>query len=530
LNALVEMQNISGEVIPPATGLYAAVAAQMDKSISTARAFPRNLSSVGKTLANYVTADLASAEACLYSLERDGPDGKKIIQGPSVRFAEMLAYAYGHLKVDARVVEETKDFIIVRGEAHDLERNVSFSQDVARRISGRSGRRYSNDMIAVTAMAAASIAQRNCILKVVPSFIWASAFEAARSRVGGDHKTLAERRIKAVGQFSVLGVSADQILRKLGIRSIGEITAEHLIHLVGTFQAIRDGESSVEAEFGDTRSTAGSLGGSPLAAREDGSDEQVSADSTHAAHVAPDVAAPHPPPVPMAGGQLEEPPPQKAKPGPKTDAAAVHPDPARDRAPGFPHSAAVVTEKEAWTTEQRLDAYERECVSAKTPDDLKAIAARWGGTGYLEEMTDNQKTRFDDIYDASLRALQLQARNREGDQAKQAYEASRNGAGGDSARPAPKQPEPPKAAQRRPQAVNGGEAFAPEIEALRPTDPEAIPVWEECVRFLQAGENNADVAKRMTELSKQERFLSLPEPDQLQMRNVGFKIRKTKPF
>ena len=518
MNALTEFNTVTGEVIPPATGLYAAVAAQMDKSISTARAFPRNLSSVGRTLANYVTADLPSAEACLYSLERDGPEGKKIIQGPSARFAEMLAYAYGHLKVDARVVEETKDFIIVRGEAHDLERNVSFSQDVARRISGKGGRRFSSDMIAVTTMAAASIAQRNCILKVVPSFIWAPAFEAARSRVGGDIKTLAERRIKAVGQFSVLGVSAEQIFKKLGVGSVTEITAEHLIHLVGIFQAIRDGESSVEAEFGDARITSRSTGGSPLAAQEDNG---TAADLTvggidlardeHAVNETQDPVAQHD----SAVQEAPAPEPQRAKPAPKPRPAAPAPVP--------PPPAAK-------TIDQRLDDYERECCAARTPGDLKMIAMKWGAGGFLEELSEKQKARFDDVYDAANVALNLQSKSRETQVAKQAYEANKNGAGGDSPRSAIRQPEPQKPAQQPPQAVNDAGAFAPEIEALRPTDPDAVPLWEECVRYLLVGESNADVAKRMTELDRTGRLKPLPETDQLQMRNIAFKVRKTKPL
>lgn len=524
MNALTEFDTITGEVLPPATGLYAAVAAQIDKQISTARAFPRALARVGNTIAGMVS-DEKTAELCLYSLKRGG----RTIQGPSARFAELLAYAYGHIRVDARLVEEGKDYIVVRGEAHDLQTNVVFSQDVTRRIVDSKGKRFDVDLISVTFMAAASIAQRDCILKVIPSHVWRPAFEAVLQRITGDVKTLADRRVKAIGQFSVLGVSADQVFKKLGVAGINDVTADHLVELVGTFQAIKAGDTTVEAEFGDTRITTRSMGGSPLAAAEDTSAEPVAETQAQPGNE----EAGHTPDGSTSRSAVSEPvaeptAPQseRAKPGPKPKAQAAPAAPA----PALPPAAAPVTEQEAWATDRRLDAYERECVAARNPDELKAVAARWGATGYFEEMTESQKIRFDDIYDASLRALQLQARHRESDKAKTAYEAARNGAGGDSPQPAPKQPEPLRAAPEPPQASNGGSAFTPEIEVLRPTDPDAVPLWEECVRFLLAGENNADVARRMTELTKSERYLQLPETDQLQMRNVAFKIRKTKPL
>ena len=103
----------------------------------------------------------------------------------------------------------------------------------------------------------------------MPSHLWRPAFEAALQRITGDVKTFADRRVKAIGQFSVLGVTAEQVFRRLGVANINEVTADHMVDLVGTFQAIKAGDTTVEAEFGDTRITARSMGGSPLAAQED---------------------------------------------------------------------------------------------------------------------------------------------------------------------------------------------------------------------------------------------------------------------
>lgn len=500
------VDTITGEVLPPATGLYAAVAAQIDRSISTARAFPRNMAAVSTELARYAATDDRTAEAAIYSLKR----GNKTIQGPSARFAEMLAYAYGHLRIDARVVEEGKDYITVRGEAHDLQRNVVFSQDVVRRITDSTGKRYGVDMIGVTAMAAASIAQRDCILKVIPSFLWRPAFEAALSRITGDVKTLADRRIRAVGQFSVLGVTANQVFKRLGISGINDISPELLVELAGTFTAIRDGQTTVEAEFGDTLVAARS-NGSPLAAPEDKGD---------AAPATPiEVAAPAP--SPMDAPQPQAPAPQAArKPERSPKKAEPRPEPS---SPYHPFDAS-------------LRAYEKECLQARSRAELKAIAIRWGELGVFDTITDEQKSQLSEIYEAAGTALVAEERRKKTEEDRKAYEAGRNTDAVVEApkavpRPTvvPKPEETPKSPPpQAPSAGNGSSErrLIDRMADMRPRDPEPQAIWDDVVLYLVGATDEDDLMARYIEREKDGSIGSLPEVDGLNMRSVRYRIKQ----
>ncbi|KAG1166891.1 hypothetical protein G6F35_017935 [Rhizopus arrhizus] len=104
-----------------------------------------------------VTLSQSIAEQCVYALPRDG----KTIEGPSARFAEVIASAWGNNRAGARVIDDKGEFIIAQGVFHDLERNVAITYEVQRRIVDRQGRRFKPDMIGVTANAACSIALRN---------------------------------------------------------------------------------------------------------------------------------------------------------------------------------------------------------------------------------------------------------------------------------------------------------------------------------------------------------------------------------
>lgn len=499
------IDTITGEVLPPATGLYAAVAAQIDKQISTARAFPRNMAAVSSELARLVSTDDRAAEASIYSLKRGG----KTIQGPSSRFAEMLAYAYGHLRIDARVVEEGKDHIVVRGEAHDLQRNVVYSQDVVRRITDATGKRFSIDMIGVTAMAAASIAQRDCVLKVIPSPLWRPAFDAALSRITGDVKTLADRRIKAVGQFSVIGVTAEQVFKRLGIAGINDISSEHLIELAGTFTAIRDGQTTVEAEFGDTL-VASRSNGSPLAAPEDNGNVSPAPPIEVAAPAqSPIDAAPPQTPTPQAATRAER--------SPKNVEA-----PANRWSP-------------YGTFDEALRVYEKECLEATTLADLRSRAIRWGELGVFNAVDDGQKALLSEIYQAAGTAIQAEEKRKRTEEDRKAYEAGRNtDAVVEAPRPVPrptvvpKPEEAPKAPAQVPPTANGSSdrRLIERMADMRPRDPEVQKLWDEIVAHLVAAKDEDDLMARYISREKDGSIGSLPEVDGLNMRSVRYRIKQ----
>lgn len=228
------------------TGMVALLnKSEIDQQIATAHKFPRSLKRFRDEAMAMVTLDESIASECIYALPRDG----KTIEGPSARFAEIIASAWCNNRAGARVIDDHGEFVTAQGVFHDLERNVAITYEVQRRIVDKHGRRYKADMIGVTANAACSIALRNAILKGVPKAFWSSMYDAARHVIMGDIKTLANRRAAAVAEFQRFGVSDKQLCDKLGVAGIEEITLDHLVTLRGLLTAIKEGDTTPEEAF-----------------------------------------------------------------------------------------------------------------------------------------------------------------------------------------------------------------------------------------------------------------------------------------
>ncbi len=225
---------------------------EIDMQIATAHKFPRSIKRFRQEALAMVTLNEQIAESCIYAL----PRGDKTIEGPSARFAEVVASAWGNCRAGARVVSDQGNFVTAQGVFHDLERNVAITYEVQRRITDRKGRRFNDDMIGVTGNAASSIALRNAILKGVPKAFWDDMYQAARATVMGDFQTLANRRAEAMKAFVALGVKPDQVLAKLGVAGVEDIGLEHLVTLRGLITAIKEGDTTPEQAFGEVEPAA----------------------------------------------------------------------------------------------------------------------------------------------------------------------------------------------------------------------------------------------------------------------------------
>ena len=226
---------------------------EIDMQIATAHKYPRSIKRFRDETLQMVTLNESVAESCIYALPRDG----KTIEGPSARFAEVIASAWGNCRAGARVVNDQGDFITAQGVFHDLERNVAITYEVQRRITDKRGIRYKADMIGVTGNAASSIALRNAILKGIPKAFWDDMYQAARKTVMGDVKTLANRRAEAIKAFVAFGISQQQLLEKLEVPGVEDITLEHLVILRGLLTAIREGDTTPEQAFAGTTAATG---------------------------------------------------------------------------------------------------------------------------------------------------------------------------------------------------------------------------------------------------------------------------------
>lgn len=218
---------------------------EIDQQIATAHRFPRSLTTFRQRVLEQVTLDPVIAGKCIYALPRDG----KVIEGPSVRFAEIIAASWGNNRHGARVVDIGAEFVTAQGFFHDLENNMAVTFEVLRRITNKRGERFGQDMIGVTGNAAASIALRNAVTRGIPQAFWADHLDAARRVVAGDVKTLVVRRQNMMKEFVIFGIKPEQIFGLIGVKGIEDLTIENLVTLAGLHTAIKDGDTSPEEAF-----------------------------------------------------------------------------------------------------------------------------------------------------------------------------------------------------------------------------------------------------------------------------------------
>ena len=217
------------------------VEAQLDAAHRHPRAVKRFLSEA-LTLA---TLTREVAESCIYTLPRAG----KAIAGPSVRLAEICASAYGNLHVGARVIDVEDKVIVSQGIAWDLEKNLRVTVEVRRRITDKKGRRFDDDMITVTGNAAASIALRNAIFRVVPRAYVDTIYAKVREAAVGNAMTLADRRAEVVSRLGKIGVPIERVFARLGKVAIEDVGLEDVETLIGLGTAIKAGDLTIDAAF-----------------------------------------------------------------------------------------------------------------------------------------------------------------------------------------------------------------------------------------------------------------------------------------
>lgn len=223
--------------------------AAIDVQIATAKAYPRHLPTVLNNIQTYATMDEETAEDCFYALRRAGQNGQQLIEGLSVRMAEIIASAWGNLRVQTRIIANDGKTITAQGICMDLETNVAVSVEVQRRITDRQGRTFSEDMQVVTGNAASAIAFRNAVLKVVPKAVTKKVVNEVKRVAMGESLTLETSRQNLVAYFGKLGVSEEMLFNYLCITKREEIDSEMVFELRGLANAIKEGTTTVQEAF-----------------------------------------------------------------------------------------------------------------------------------------------------------------------------------------------------------------------------------------------------------------------------------------
>ena len=224
--------------------------AEIDIQVATAKQYPRDINNTLNKIATYATMDKETAEDCFYVLRRKGSNGQdSVIEGLSVRMAEIIAGCWGNIRVQTRIVGNDGKMITAQAICHDLETNFAVSKEVKRRITDRNGRTFSEDMQVVTGNAAASIAFRNAVLAVIPKAVTKKVINEVKQVALGQAIDLETARTNCLQNFAKAGVTEDMLLQYLGINSVADIDKEAIFELRATWNAIKEGTTTVQESF-----------------------------------------------------------------------------------------------------------------------------------------------------------------------------------------------------------------------------------------------------------------------------------------
>lgn len=220
--------------------------ANVDSQIATAKQYPRDLRRAINNSIAMATLDVPTAQSCGYALPRGG----KPITGPSVHLAKLIVSNYGNIRAEAKVVQITDKQVISRGTCWDLENNVATAFEVRRSIVGRTGQRFSDDMITVTGNAANSIAYRNAVFSVIPRAITDKVYQAAQHLITGDlsdEDKIIARRKKCIDYFKdEFGITEQEVIMLCGKKTVNQIKAPEIALLLGITQSLTDGDTTVD--------------------------------------------------------------------------------------------------------------------------------------------------------------------------------------------------------------------------------------------------------------------------------------------
>jgi len=220
----------------------AATRGEIDCQVATAKEYPRTPAESIRTARSALKLDPKNAGIYLYAIPRGG----KKITGPSIRLAELLAHSWGNLRVGVRTVAVDDKEVCVQATCHDLQNNVAVQAETRRSILKSDGKRFTDDMIVVTQNAAASVAVRNSIFKVIPRVYWSPLMEEVegiiRDGKNDPGKDLKTRVSRALSWFYKNGVEESKVLEWVDRANTSQIEASDLVTLEGIRTAMGDGD------------------------------------------------------------------------------------------------------------------------------------------------------------------------------------------------------------------------------------------------------------------------------------------------
>lgn len=187
------------------------------------------------------------------------PRGGQTVEGPTIRFAEELARCWGNIDYGIKELSQDSGKSEMQAYAWDLETNAQSVQNFTSPHQREKTDKRTKSVTMEALKSQRDIYENNAnmatrrlrsrILAILPSWFVEDCIEECKKTLAGENGTpLIDRVKRMVVQFAKLGVSKEQIERRLE-RNIDTMTNDDFIEYIGIFNAIKQGESKVADWF-----------------------------------------------------------------------------------------------------------------------------------------------------------------------------------------------------------------------------------------------------------------------------------------
>lgn len=221
--------------------------AEIQAAVLMARSAPRNENQSYLNVLDTCKRQ-SFAESALYAFPRGG----QMVEGVSIRMAEVLARCWGNCRVGITIQNQTKDKTEARAYAYDLQTNYMVDQDftVPHKRTTKRGVTILSDERDIRELVASvgSRYLRGCILRLIPSDIVEESVEQVKRTLVTSDVPIKEQVKRMVVAFDEFGVKPEHIEKRLG-HNLDAVIPQEIVTLKSIYKSLKDGMANREDFF-----------------------------------------------------------------------------------------------------------------------------------------------------------------------------------------------------------------------------------------------------------------------------------------
>jgi hypothetical protein len=221
---------------------------EVEAKIIMAKKFPRVESQAYQRLMNTCSRSNFAASG-MYAYRKGGTQ----VEGPSIRFAEAAARAWGNIESGWREINRTKGNSLVEAYAWDLETNyratLEFTVPHSNYSKSKGNTPLENDRDIYEKIAnQAARRERKCILKCIPEDVIEDAIVRMNEALKSDIGDIKKKIRSMISSFKEIGISESQLEKRVG-NKLAACSSTQIIQLGKIFMSIKDGASKASDWF-----------------------------------------------------------------------------------------------------------------------------------------------------------------------------------------------------------------------------------------------------------------------------------------